>query len=730
MPRSKSRERSPETVSSELAREGYWSKLRLVGVALLCATVTLVPLIFDASLDMPFVVPKALLSHALAYVLAALMAGFFMRFGASFFVRSWLHVPVLAFVLTSALSAFMAVDPTIALYGTHARMLGLASTLDFVVFYFAIVLFVRTRLDALLVAFSALAASGVVLGYEALQLLGKDPFSWSVETSVRPFSTFGHPTVLAEYLAVVALGGFACGLLLDGLRFRVRAALVCYAALLLAGSAATATRSVLIGLGIGGAILVLLTWRLHPNASARKPSLLAAGAAVVVCAGLLLFSPLGARLAATIDSPSVGGDEEVLARLEPSAAGRVALYQIGLDEVRARPILGWGPDNFIVGVPTYRPERAPEVVRQNVASSAHSWVVQVATSSGLIGLGFFTAIGLTAVILAWRSGFRPIAIAGVATLAAFLGTSATTVSEIGTEWMFWASAGAIAASTARAQRPGWNSGTNRGTKRTNAAGDSAAKRVGIVALVSVAVALAALSGLSALDASRSARGSQQARLSGQAALAVDLGLRATRDDPRRAEYWNTLGLAYVSATNWREAVVAFDRARVLAPYDARYSGDLITALLILANAGDASARASAVVIAERSVQTDANNPRTHLTRAVVMQVTGNLSEALRSVERALFLDPKSVNDRLYVAAVQVLLDSGRPTEAADVARRGLAILGPVNRSVAIRIELARALAASGQPLDAIQELDLALSIQPNNVTLRQLKSQIEATRPR
>ena len=93
----------------------------------------------------------------------------------------------------------------------------------------------------------------------------------------------------------------------------------------------------------------------------------------------------GVGLAATIEAPRVEDDDEVLARLEPSAAGRLALYQIGISEVGARPILGYGPDNFVVGVPTYRPERAPEIVRQNVASSAHSWVIHVATSSGLVG---------------------------------------------------------------------------------------------------------------------------------------------------------------------------------------------------------------------------------------------------------------------------------------------------------------------------------------------------------
>jgi predicted Zn-dependent protease len=58
------------------------------------------------------------------------------------------------------------------------------------------------------------------------------------------------------------------------------------------------------------------------------------------------------------------------------------------------------------------------------------------------------------------------------------------------------------------------------------------------------------------------------------------------------------------------------------------------------------------------------------------------------------------------------------------------VFGLTHQSVAIRIELARALVAGGQPLEAVRELDLALSIQPNNATLQQFKSQIQASTPK
>jgi tetratricopeptide (TPR) repeat protein len=252
----------------------------------------------------------------------------------------------------------------------------------------------------------------------------------------------------------------------------------------------------------------------------------------------------------------------------------------------------------------------------------------------------------------------------------------------------------------------------------------------IVAYACLAIGVVvAITTVSAVDASRAAGASQLARLRGQAQLAIDFGLRATRSDSQRPQYWDTLGLAYVSADRFGDAAAAFEHASKLAPYDVRYDGDFARALAVLAQRGDQASPVRAREVADRAVRTDPNNPLAHQTRAVVMQFTGNLPEALRSSERALALDRTSsngytTNRAFYVTGVQLLNALGRPQDAITVARRGIARLPYQEMTGPIRIELARSLVANGQLAEALIEVEAVLAIQPSDPDAQKLRAQI------
>jgi len=716
-------------ISSETSSDFLRSRLRFVGLGLVCAKFALIPVVFDHASDVPFSVIKALLSHALAYILAGVLVGLFVRYGRAVFVWSWLHVPVLGFFVANVAATLFAVDLFLALYGAHTRMLGLGTIADCVLLYFAMALLVRTRRDALALAVSFLAGSAVVLAYEFVQVVGLDPLTWAIDPATRPFSTVGQTTNLAEYLTVVALGAAAVAIFQGGLPRPARLLLIAYSGLAVVGTVLTQTRSAVLGLIAGGALLVALTWTAHPDRRARVASVVGMVGAAAALALVLFATPLGARILTTVEAPVATEGESGL-RLEGAADSRVALYRIALEMLRDRPVFGHGPDNFLAALPSFRSDSEPAEVQDDPTSSAHSWVAQVAVTSGAVGLTAFIAITATALFLTFRRGFRPEAWAALGMLGAFLGAGLTTVNAIATDWLFWAAAGAIAATTSQTSlaRTDPIAGASALESRPRRAASVKATTMprSLIAYVSIGVGvIVALTTFSAVDASRAARASQLARLSGQQQMAIDSGLRATRADALRPQYWDTLGLAYISGNRLDDAVAAFERASALAPYDVRYGGDLARAYVARVLRGDQSSAFRARDVADDVVRTDPNNPLAHQTRAIVMLATGSPLEARRSSERALALDRTSTHPDIFVTGVQVLNALALWPEAITLARRGMVRL-PDATTVPIRIELVRALVSNGQLLEALAEIDAALAIRPNDSTAQQLRAQIRA----
>ena len=95
---------------------------------------------------------------------------------------------------------------------------------------------------------------------------------------------------------------------------------------------------------------------------------------------------------------------------------------------------------------------------------------------------------------------------------------------------------------------------------------------------------------------------------------------------------------------------------------------------------------------------------------------------------ALALDPASTDPHLYTTATQVLLANSRPSEAISVARRAIDTFGLSQDAFQIYVDLARALAATGERADAIAALDAALTIRPGDPGALQLRAQISGAR--
>lgn len=674
------------------------SRLRFAGVVLVCADVALIPLAFDHDAFGSFAMPKALLGHALGYATAAVLAALILRFRRAALVWSPLHIPVLSFLGACAVATAFAMDPYVAMFGTHERLVGLATILDWVLLYFAVVVFVRTRDDAVLVAGSAFAASLVVAGYALIQALGRDPYSWSIDGADRAFSTTGQPTALAQYAPSLGVAALSCALLLPRLGRTVRGSLLGVAAASIAATAATDSRAPVVGLAAAALVLVSVIAITRWGTRDAWVAALAGTGAVALLAVLLIFTPIGSRVAFTIQATGAGDD--LYSRVDESTAGRFALYGIAVEEFLERPLVGYGPDNFVVGVPRYRQEISPPVTRQSSATSVHSWLIQTLATTGLLGTVSLLGVLATAAVLVMRSRFAPLPFALTTVLVADLGTGLTTIDDLSTGWIMWFCLGGIAAATGRpmgASSVGPVAGKRR-SQRRGGTRQPAWYPIAASALVAAAV-LAMVGVLPAYSASKSAYASLAARVAGRSADAVSAGLDAVGSDPRRGEYWHALGLAYVAANRFADANTALGRASELLPYLTGYTGDLIQVQLAFAQSGDANAKARGIELATQLVARDPNNPLSHYYRAQVLGVAGDVSGAIGSIERALALDPGSKNVDLYRVAAQLYLNAKRPQDAVDIARKGIAAVGPSQPLKDLRDVLDRALAALGLPPD-------------------------------
>ena len=138
-----------------------------------------------------------------------------------------------------------------------------------------------------------------------------------MNSAVRPFSTIGQTTNLAEYLTVVAVGAAAFGLFDSKLPRWLRIVALGYSGLALLGVLVTQTRSAFLGLVAGAAVLLVLTWVAYPNRRARVISSIAAVGVTAALGALLVLTPLGARLLTTVQfTPAVGTDDAPDPRIE------------------------------------------------------------------------------------------------------------------------------------------------------------------------------------------------------------------------------------------------------------------------------------------------------------------------------------------------------------------------------------------------------------------------------
>lgn len=363
---------------------GRWGAWALATSPLWYLPVTLFPAV---SGKMPFVLP----------LIAALGLIAVLRSGAVRSSRA-LSAALLVFVVVSGCAALFGVDPAQSLWGSTSRATGLVTTMALAVWCLSAL----RMLDApgwnrfWLVSTLTAAATTAILVAESLFPAVRALF----HEEARFSGLFGNPAYLAGYLTMSAALVALC---LASLPPRVRWLVPLLAAAAVVGVVLTGSRSGIVGLVAaalaGGAVVAP---RLRGR---RRTGILLGAAAVGVLAGSLFLIPQTTLARFGVPVPVL---RVVNARAYLDDPTRLIQWQIALDAFRARPLVGWGPENYQAAFDRhYRPELLRYSFTETVSDKPHNYALELLVAGGvplLLAWMGLLAVGVLLIVRGLRSG--------------------------------------------------------------------------------------------------------------------------------------------------------------------------------------------------------------------------------------------------------------------------------------------------------------------------------------
>ena len=405
----------------------------VAGVVLVLAT----PFVVTPSALFPFIVGKALWSRSIIEIVFAAWAVLALADPSYRPPRSWLLVVLAAGLGTSLLAAGFGASFQRSLWSSYERMQGVVDLAHW--FAFAVVLASvfrrgagwRTLLYVNLAAGAAMACVVLAVHHGAhVPFYGDLP-----DRGQRVGGPLGNPLFLSGYMLtnlLLALGFLARAALragpappspkarrtpaprgrrrqppasrrrlvdprwLDALLWTALAALHLWA-FALAGS-----RGGIAGLAAGlGFAAVGYAFLARGRSRRIALTLLIVLCAPVAVAGARFFDPDRTSIA-WVDSPLLQPLVTVHVQ-RPSVQGRLAVWEAGVKGFADRPLLGWGPDNFEAVFGRFASGYAATAEPHD---QAHGKLVEVAATTGVLGLAQYLAIWSLTFLVVLRAAAR------------------------------------------------------------------------------------------------------------------------------------------------------------------------------------------------------------------------------------------------------------------------------------------------------------------------------------
>ena len=414
--------------------------------------VLLTPLIVSTGAYFPFVVGKAIYSRSIIEVTFVLWLILILYDPKYRLGRSWVVAALGLWLLVSILAGLTGVSPMRSMWSTYERMQGIFDLAHWFCFVIVAASVFRT-FASWRVLFSVNLAIGTVVAVLGIgQHFDWINFQW-IGDSNRVESTIGNATYIGAYAAVNVLIGV--GLIVQSFShqarerargqglsraarrrrrsgsqtFRLNDYLELRAFWMLAAFAnlmtlwLTATRGAVVGLG--AALFVFAIW--YSGWGSMKVARWV-GYAILVGAVAALVMLLAARTTSALDP--IVESSYMLKRLstmsfdDSSINRRIMSTEAGLRSYMDRPLLGWGPENFLIA---WGRHYDFESGTREIFDQAHSKPIEELTTKGAVGLISYLLIWCAMALVVFRSfraevGYQQlfVAIFGVTLVAYFV----------------------------------------------------------------------------------------------------------------------------------------------------------------------------------------------------------------------------------------------------------------------------------------------------------------------
>lgn len=425
-----------------------------VGVAL----VTLMPLIISDGTLFPYVVGKAIYARTVIELTFALWLLLIFYYPQYRLPRSWIAAAFALWLLVSIVTAFTGVSLTRSLWSTYERMQGVVDLAHWFAFTLMAASVFRTFAHWRLLFTLNLLVCVLVALVGISHYYGVFDFGLAVRTVNRLESTLGNPAYVSSYIVITTL--ISLGLIVQGVSaetgrnqrgigaathlprrrrrqrevddsasssfdwlpllqvFWLSSIMLNLWALWLTGTRGGLSTLVIVAVVFSIPYLIWGHVRIVRLLCGVILGVAAAALAMFMILRMGIALPPGIQDNPTVERISTMGLED------PSLEGRVVAINAGYSAFLAKPILGWGPDNFIVA---WGRHATSLTSYEELFDHAHNKLIEEIVTKGIVGLLAYSllwyAIARALVLLAIRKqGYEQVAlfIFAMAMLAYFI----------------------------------------------------------------------------------------------------------------------------------------------------------------------------------------------------------------------------------------------------------------------------------------------------------------------